>query len=152
VILKITKSLDIQRPWPDHLRIHSRCFAALITSDSITMEIAAQYPAQMANTGNAPMVKGATPRRTASKSLRLKRLLRPRHPTFLKWTFQQLILEIRATGFAPLYGTLLITPDHVVTPAQIQATRLVQVAKSVSRINRDVKIKVLRLWDGLMST
>jgi hypothetical protein len=140
VILKIMKSLDIQRPWPDHLRIHSRCFAALITSDSITMEIAAQYPAQLANTGNAPMVKGATPRRTASKSLRLKRLLR--HLTFLKWTFQQLILEIRATGFAPLYGTLLITPDHVVTPAQIQATRLVQVAKSVSRINRDVKIKV----------
>jgi len=150
VILKITKSLDIQRPWPDHLRIHSRCFAALITSDSITMEIAAQYPAQMANTGNAPMVKGATPRRTASKSLRLKLLLR--HLTFRKWTFQQLILEIRATGFAPLYGTLLITPDHVVTPVQTQATRLVQVAKSVSRINRDVKIKVLRLWDGLMST
>ena len=140
MILKIMKSLDIQRPWPDHLRIHSRCFAVLITSDSITMEIAAQYPAQLANTGNAPMVKGATPRRTASKSLRLKRLLR--HLTFLKWTFQQLILEIRATGFAPLYGTLLITPDHVVTPAQIQATRLVQVAKSVSRINRDVKIKV----------
>lgn len=140
MILKIMKSLDIQRPWPDHLRIHSRCFAALITSDSITMEIAAQYPAQLANTGNAPMVKGATPRRTASKSLRLKRLLR--HLTFRKWTFQQLILEIRATGFAPLYGTLLITPDHVVTPAQILATRLVQVAKSVSRINRDVKIKV----------